>query len=104
MKNYLKKIFLIFSHGTIKKNKAPLTVLSIWKIELIILGILFFVIISADIWIYKNMANNEIQISDDKVGTIEILNKNNIIANGETIQKHENSLNNPSFPLTGSPF
>lgn len=104
MTNYLKKILSKFSYHRVKKDKAPLTVLYIWRVELIIAGILFVVVIFADIWIYRNLGSRRVDIPNDNVSRVDVLSKRDIVAGGSRIREHENLLNNPTFPLTENPF
>ncbi|MEK9175246.1 MAG: hypothetical protein AAB795_01485 [Patescibacteria group bacterium] len=103
--NYLQKIFSIFSYRRSKTEKASLTVLRVWRFELIIIASVLLIVIFADIWIYRDMVSNEVEISSvDKVTVVTSLNKTAIIAGGTTVRERENLLDNPQFPLTGNPF
>ena len=103
--NYLQKIFSIFSYHRAKTEKMSLTVLRVWRFELIIIGIILCIVIFTDIWIYRDMVSGVVEISSsDKVNVITALNKTTIITGAKTVRERENLLDNPQFPLTGNPF
>ena len=102
--NYLKKLLSKLPYHGVKKDKAPLTVLYIWRAELIIAGVLFVIIIFADIWIYRNLGSRRVDIPSDNASRVDVLSKRDIVAGGSRIREHENLLNSPIFPLTENPF